>query len=49
MNVGGGKGVADRAVVADAFFARTSPGAVPRFATADRAVFNKLATRPAST
>lgn len=28
----GGKGVADRVLVADAFFAKTEPGAVPRFA-----------------
>jgi hypothetical protein len=44
MNVGGGKGAADRALVADAFFAKTEPGVVPRFATADSDVFNKLAT-----
>ena len=44
MNVGSGKGVRDRALVADAFFARTEPGVVPRFATADTDIFNKLAT-----
>jgi hypothetical protein len=44
MNVGGGKGAADRALVADAFLAKTEPGVVPRFATADKNVFNKLAT-----
>lgn len=30
--------------MADAFFAHTDPGVVPRFATADKNVFNKLAT-----
>jgi hypothetical protein len=43
MNVGGGNGAADRALVADAFFAKTEPGVVPRFATADPDIYNKLA------
>lgn len=44
LNLGGGKGAADRALVADSFFAKTEPGVVPQFATADKNVFNKLAT-----
>lgn len=43
LNVGGGKGVADRALVADAFFAKTEPGVVPRFVTSDPDVVKKLA------
>ena len=38
-------GAADRAIVADAFFAKTEPGVVPQLATADGNVFNKLALR----
>ena len=44
LNLGGSKGAADRALVADVFFAKTEPGVVPQFATADKNVFNKLAT-----
>jgi hypothetical protein len=36
-------GFADQALVADAFFARTEPGVVPRFLTSDTNVVNKLA------
>ena len=43
LNVGGGKGFADRAIVADAFFASAEPGTIPRFVTGDEAVFKKLA------
>ena len=42
MNVGGGNGAADRALAADAFFAETEPGVVPRFAAADPDIYNKL-------
>ncbi len=45
LNVGGSKGAADRALVADAFFAKSDAGLVPQFATADRNVFNKLAKK----
>lgn len=44
MNLGGAKGTADRALIADAFFAKTAaPGVTPRFATGDKAIYNKLA------
>ena len=44
-NVGGvpPKGAADRALVADTFFARTEPGVMPRLITADKGVYTKLA------
>ncbi|HZJ63468.1 MAG TPA: hypothetical protein VFD36_08065 [Kofleriaceae bacterium] len=44
LNVGATKGAADRALVADAFFAKTDPGGIPTLLTRDKAVFNKLAT-----
>ena len=44
LNVGAGKGAADRALVADAFFAKAEVGATPTFMTGDRAIYNKLAT-----
>jgi hypothetical protein len=40
--IGAKKGAADRAMVADAFFAKSEGGAVPKFATADNDVFTKL-------
>jgi len=43
LNLGGAKGAADRAIVADAFFARTERGAPRRLVTADKSVYNKLA------
>lgn len=42
-NVGKGKGFADRGLIADAFFAKTEPGVVPRFLTSDSGAVNKLA------
>src|SRR5699024_4382754 len=39
----GGKGVADRGLVADAFFATTDPGITPRLLSSDTRVVNKLA------
>jgi hypothetical protein len=44
LNVGAGRGAADRALVADAFFAKTEPGVIPSFVTGDKAIYNKLAT-----
>jgi hypothetical protein len=44
MNLGGSKGVADRALIADIFFAKTEAGAVPTFITGDKSIYNKLAT-----
>ena len=41
-NVGGGKGAADRQIVADAFFAVTEKGVTPSFATMDPGIYNKL-------
>ncbi|HSN26646.1 MAG TPA: hypothetical protein VLT45_10175 [Kofleriaceae bacterium] len=41
-DVGGAKGIPDRAIVADVFFSQTEPGVVPRFATHDRGVYNNL-------
>jgi hypothetical protein len=41
--VGRAKGAADRALVADVFFAGTEPGVVPKFVTADVDIVNKLA------
>ena len=43
--IGGKTGVDDRNIVADSFFAKTEPGVVPRFATADSKVYNSLAWR----
>lgn len=43
MKVGGGKGAADQALVADAFFATTQPGVVPSFITADPGIVKPLA------
>jgi hypothetical protein len=40
--VGRAKGVADRAIIADTFFAQTEPGAVARFATQDKGIYNAL-------
>ncbi|MFW7381755.1 MAG: trypsin-like serine protease [Oligoflexus sp.] len=39
LNVGQGKGAADRIIVADSFFAE---GAMPKFMTADKHIYNKL-------
>ncbi|HEU4734438.1 MAG TPA: DUF4157 domain-containing protein [Kofleriaceae bacterium] len=44
MNLGGSKGVADRALLADVFFAKSEGGAVPTFMTGDKSIYNKLAT-----
>jgi hypothetical protein len=44
MNLGGGKGAADRALVADVFFAKREGGAIPTFMTGDKSIYNKLAT-----
>ncbi|HEX8111169.1 MAG TPA: hypothetical protein VF516_25740, partial [Kofleriaceae bacterium] len=44
MNLGGSKGAADRALVADVFFAKSEGGAVPTFVTGDKSIYNKLAT-----
>lgn len=44
MNIGGSKGAADRALLADVFFAKSEGGAVPIFVTGDKSVYNKLAT-----
>ena len=44
LNVGAGKGAADRALVADAFFAKADVGVTPTFLTGDKAIYNKLAT-----
>jgi hypothetical protein len=43
LGLGGGTGYADRALVADAFFAKTEAGATATFATADKKIYNKLA------
>jgi hypothetical protein len=43
--VGRAKGVADRQIVADSFFAVTEPGAKPTLATGDAGVYNPLAER----
>ncbi|MEZ4399302.1 MAG: DUF4157 domain-containing protein [Kofleriaceae bacterium] len=44
INLGGVKGAPDRALIADAFFAKTAgPGVTPRFLTGDKAIYNKLA------
>jgi hypothetical protein len=42
-NLGKAKGFADRALIADAFFAKTEAGVIPRFLTSDRNVVNALA------
>jgi hypothetical protein len=45
LNVGGSKGAADRALIADVLFAKTETAApVPRFVTADAGVYKPLAT-----
>jgi hypothetical protein len=44
MNLGGSKGAADRALLADVFFAKRQAGAVPTFITGDKSIYNKLAT-----
>ena len=44
LNLGGATGAADRAIIADAFFARAEAGVVPRFITGDKSIYNKLAT-----
>jgi hypothetical protein len=44
MNLGGSKGAADRALVADVFFAKSEGGAIPTFVTGDKSIYNKLAT-----
>jgi hypothetical protein len=43
LNVGGKKGAADRAMVADAFLAKAESGVTPKFLTADQNVVKKLA------
>ena len=43
--VGGTEGIDDRNIVADAFFAKTEPGVTPRFATADKGIYNALSRR----
>jgi hypothetical protein len=42
-DVGAAKGFADRGLIADAFFAKTEPGAVSRLLTADQNAVKKLA------
>lgn len=42
-SVGGKKGFADRGLIADAFFAKTKPGVIPRFLTSDPNVVKNLA------
>jgi hypothetical protein len=44
MNLGGAKGAADRALIADAFFAKAEDGVTPTFMTGDKSIYNKLAT-----
>ncbi|HET9626916.1 MAG TPA: hypothetical protein VFP84_36405 [Kofleriaceae bacterium] len=43
VGLGGSKGAADRALVADMFFAQSASGAIPRFITADADVVVSLA------
>lgn len=43
MNLGGATGAADRAIIADTFYAQSEAGAVPRFITGDKSIYNKLA------
>jgi hypothetical protein len=43
LKIGGAKGAADQAIVADAFFARAEHGAARQLVTADKNVYNKLA------
>lgn len=43
--VGGTKGVDDRNIVADTFFAVTEPGVKPKLATQDKRIYNALAKR----
>jgi hypothetical protein len=43
--VGRAKGVADRNIVADTFFAKSKPGVTPRYATADGNIYKPLARR----
>ena len=42
-DVGKAAGFADRGLIADAFFAKTEPGLMPRFLTADQNAVKKLA------
>jgi Domain of unknown function (DUF4157) len=42
FNVGGGNGIEDRSIVADAFYAVTEPGVTPKFVTGDERVFKRL-------
>ena len=43
IKLGGAKGAADRALVADAFFAKTEAGVAPKLITADQNIVKKLA------
>lgn len=43
QKVGAGKGAADRGLIADAFFAKTDPGVVPRLVTGDTNAVKNLA------
>ncbi|TPW18708.1 MAG: hypothetical protein FD126_3349, partial [Elusimicrobia bacterium] len=43
VNLGQSKGANDRAIVADAFFARVADGSPAKFYTADKNIYNKLA------
>jgi hypothetical protein len=45
MTVGKTKGVADRNIFADAFFAETQAGTIPKYATADGNIYKPLARR----
>jgi hypothetical protein len=45
MTVGRAKGIADRNIVADVFFAKTQAGVIPRYATADANIYKPLARR----
>lgn len=42
VDIGGKKGINDRQIIADIFFARTEPGATPLFATADKGILRGL-------
>ncbi len=41
-NLGGSKGIADRMIVADTFFAKVEPNVKATFATGDKGIYNKL-------
>lgn len=41
-NVGKGEGVADRAIVADAFFSQSEPGVTPKLATMGAPIYNNM-------